>query len=90
MSSLARALLLALGAALASCNHDETTTGCRYDGASYAVGDDFPDVDGCNRCRCEADGTIACTARACIDAGVTAASDAATGSDAMVDGATAD
>ncbi|MDB4981014.1 MAG: hypothetical protein JWM82_1766 [Myxococcales bacterium] len=38
---------------------------CRYAGKAWAVGDVFPDVDGCNTCTCSAQG-VGCTTRACL------------------------
>lgn len=43
--------------------------GCVYAGHTYAVGDGFPSGDGCNTCSCAAGSQIACTLRACVDAG---------------------
>ncbi len=48
---------------------------CRYAGKAWAVGDAFPDVDGCNTCTCSAQG-VGCTTRGCLP-------DASTGGDAM-------
>ena len=43
---------------------------CRFpDGTECRPGQSCPSPDGCNACACSADGTIACTARACVDAG---------------------
>jgi hypothetical protein len=39
-----------------------------YDGKHYDSGSTFPDRDGCNQCACQADGSIACTQKACGDA----------------------
>jgi hypothetical protein len=40
-------------------------------GNGHAAGESFPSADGCNTCSCGADGTVACTTRACVDAGPT-------------------
>ncbi|MDO9015702.1 MAG: hypothetical protein Q8S73_09640 [Deltaproteobacteria bacterium] len=43
---------------------------CRFsDGTECRPGQSCPSPDGCNACACSADGTLACTARACVDAG---------------------
>jgi hypothetical protein len=39
--------------------------GCDFNGKHYAVGEAFPDADGCNTCNCTKGGTVACTQRAC-------------------------
>lgn len=39
---------------------------CEYDGKKHPVGQSFPSTDGCNQCNCEADGSVACTLRACV------------------------
>jgi hypothetical protein len=39
--------------------------GCSYNGMTYSPGDSFPATDGCNNCSCQADGSVACTLRAC-------------------------
>lgn len=39
---------------------------CKVDTQSYTVGQTFPSQDGCNTCRCEEDGSVACTNKACI------------------------
>ena len=38
---------------------------CTVDGRSYADNALFPSSDGCNTCTCQADGSTACTQRAC-------------------------
>jgi hypothetical protein len=38
---------------------------CRYGGATYQLGQSFPDVDGCNTCSCEPEGIVGCTNRGC-------------------------
>ena len=44
--------------------------GCRLsDGSFCAVGASCPSPDGCNACSCGPNGVVACTARACVDAG---------------------
>ena len=40
---------------------------CTYLGKTYAAGQSFPAADGCNRCRCEASGSVQCTLKACPD-----------------------
>ncbi|HET7505795.1 MAG TPA: hypothetical protein VFK02_32475 [Kofleriaceae bacterium] len=58
--------------ALPACGDSKSdTAACTYRGTSYAVGDVFPQGDGCNSCTCTASG-VSCTARACTDAGVDA------------------
>jgi hypothetical protein len=42
--------------------------GCLYAGERHDEGHSFPSDDGCNSCTCTADGTVACTLRACTDA----------------------
>ena len=43
---------------------------CRFpDGTTCRQGQSCPSPDGCNTCSCSSDGTIACTARACLDGG---------------------
>jgi hypothetical protein len=42
--------------------------GCDFGGKHYAVGETFPDADGCNTCTCSANG-IACTELACAPSG---------------------
>jgi len=37
----------------------------RVRGQRFAVGDTFPDADGCNSCTCEEDGKVSCTLIAC-------------------------
>jgi hypothetical protein len=49
---------------------------CEYAGQGYAAGDTFKDTDGCNDCRCDKNGGVSCSAKACMDAG---ASDAGIG-----------
>jgi hypothetical protein len=43
--------------------------GCDFNGKHYAVGDSFPDADGCNTCSCTQGGQVACTDKACMPAG---------------------
>jgi hypothetical protein len=43
----------------------ENTAGCGYNGKQYAVGDTFPDSDGCNQCSCGERGEVQCTLLAC-------------------------
>ena len=40
--------------------------GCQVDGVYYEAGQSFPAPDKCNTCTCQADGTIACTKKACL------------------------
>jgi hypothetical protein len=42
---------------------------CTYRGTLFPAGATFPATDGCNNCTCLEDGQIACTEKACIDAG---------------------
>jgi hypothetical protein len=63
---MVRAALAVLGLALVAW------TGCSSKcGDGHAVGESFPSADGCNTCSCGADGTVACTTRACADGGPT-------------------
>jgi hypothetical protein len=39
--------------------------GCDYAGKHYAVGDSFPDRNGCNQCACSEGGEVSCTDKAC-------------------------
>jgi Kazal-type serine protease inhibitor domain/Pacifastin inhibitor (LCMII) len=39
--------------------------GCEYEGRRYEVNQSFPSPDGCNTCSCGANGSIACTLKAC-------------------------
>ena len=39
---------------------------CVMGGTIYQPGDEFPSEDGCNTCRCDENGMIACTERACV------------------------
>ena len=46
------------------------STACVFpNGTRCEVGQVCPDPDGCNTCMCAAGGLLACTARACLDAG---------------------
>ncbi len=49
--------------------------GCLVGGRRYATGESFPSSDGCNTCTCMPAG-VACTERACFDAGSDASADA--------------
>ncbi len=40
---------------------------CNYNGDVYQVGDTFKSSDGCNKCYCNADNSVACTEMACVD-----------------------
>jgi hypothetical protein len=62
-----RWILVAL-VALAACGHSGSGA-CTYNGHSYAIGDVFPQGDGCNSCTCTTSG-VACTKRSCVDGGV--------------------
>jgi hypothetical protein len=74
-----------LSAALgASCSGGAGT--CTYGGKTYAYGQAFMDSEGCNTCTCSAQG-IACTARACFDAGLPDATSTDGASDAADGGA---
>lgn len=55
---------------------DAGAMGCDYGGKRYDVGASFPSTDGCNTCSCSSGGMVACTEKACIDAGADAGSDA--------------
>jgi hypothetical protein len=80
---------LLLAPLVLACDCDDTVTCTTSDGRMIDVGDTF--FDGCNTCTCGMDGTVACTKRACIDAGppFDAAFDGGfdSGIDADVDGA---
>lgn len=38
---------------------------CSYGGESYAIGQTFDSLDGCNRCTCEEGGTVTCGRQTC-------------------------
>lgn len=58
---------LAVPSTLAACNVVVTNAPtCTYNDKTYAVGDNFADLDGCNSCECQADGTIGCTLLGCV------------------------
>src|SRR4051812_31120187 len=58
--------LLGLLASLAGCSGSvQNATGCAYHGKQYAVGDTFPDSDGCNQCACGEQGQVQCTLVGC-------------------------
>ena len=42
---------------------------CEVVGKGHPVGGSFLAPDGCNTCSCGADGTVACTEKACVDGG---------------------
>lgn len=63
------ALGLGLGLAGGAFSCSDSRNACLYAGVSYAEGDGFKSIDGCNSCTCEADNTVVCTNRACIDGG---------------------
>lgn len=55
---------------LIGCSQDAGTqtdvgSGCVYGGVVHAVGSSYPDLDGCNQCFCQADGTSQCTVMFC-------------------------
>jgi len=67
---LPAAALVLLGIALAGCRSVEPPTlVCIYGGAEHRADTSFPATDGCNSCSCGPDGTVACTDKACLDAG---------------------
>ena len=41
-------------------------TTCEYNGTTYTEGQTFPAGDACNPCQCQEQGTVACTAYACL------------------------
>lgn len=41
-------------------------TGCDYEGATYAPGQEFPATDGCNTCTCGEGGVVGCTKIGCL------------------------
>jgi len=58
--------LFGLVASFAGCSGSvQTSAGCGYNGKQYAVGDTFPDNDGCNQCSCGERGDVQCTLLAC-------------------------
>lgn len=59
---------LALMAVLffAGCGGDGLPGTCSYEGKMYPAGSSFPASDGCNSCGCQADGSVACTEKACL------------------------
>lgn len=65
--------LLALLDVAACTKSSPVDEGCTYDGVHHDPGDSFPSSDGCNQCSCAEDGQVACTARACVDGGPSAA-----------------
>ena len=48
---------------------DAAAGGCNYAGKHYDAGTSFPSSDGCNTCSCAGTEQVACTERACLDAG---------------------
>jgi len=71
---LAFAALLAVTVAIGGCDSEplrsaDGGSACTYDGKEVASGSTFGAADGCNTCSCGADGVVACTQRACLDAG---------------------
>jgi hypothetical protein len=54
------------------CPTDGGASVCEYLGKTYMIGSSFPSSDGCNTCSCQTTGSVACTERACFDAGVDA------------------
>jgi len=68
-----------VGIACVACTACTTSTvtpsACAYGGRSFPSGTSFPSLDGCNTCSCQ-NGAIACTLRACADAGDGDAGDA--------------
>ncbi len=62
---------MGLLASFAGCSGGTTggggpADGCEYAGKRYAVGDSFPDQDGCNQCACSEGGEVSCTLKACL------------------------
>jgi len=59
--------LFGLLASSAGCSGSvQNSAGCEYDGKHYAVGDTFPDSDGCNHCSCSEQGGVQCTLVGCL------------------------
>lgn len=55
-----------VGMLLAGCSGSvNSAKQCEYGDEVYEAGDTFPDLDGCNDCRCEEGGEVACTLKAC-------------------------
>ena len=48
-----------------TCGWIEVDQFCVYNGQMHKTGEQFTASDGCNACTCRADGSIACTQRAC-------------------------
>lgn len=74
MADMAKLLVLAF--VLAACGGDDDTGPgtCTYQGMTYALGDTFPEGDGCNSCSCTDHG-VTCTIIFCGpdgDAGIDA------------------
>lgn len=38
---------------------------CTYNGQSYAAGEEFESIDGCNTCTCSTTGSVSCTKQVC-------------------------
>jgi len=54
-------------AAFVGCSGSvQNSDGCEYNGKRHAVGNTFPDSDGCNQCSCSEGGEVQCTLVACI------------------------
>lgn len=59
--------VLAAPLVMATCGGTVTETKtCVLDDKTYMVGETFLEPSGCNSCECQADGTVGCTARACV------------------------
>ncbi len=46
------------------CDDEKNT--CEYNNQTYDAGQSFPDIDGCNNCTCNDDGSVSCTQLVCI------------------------
>ncbi len=63
---IAAATLVLLVAGCGSSVVLEPTVTCTVGDRTYQPGDTFLDADGCNTCSCGLDGTVGCTAMACV------------------------
>ena len=51
-----------VGCTLIGCH-----TPCQYGNQTFMPGQSFPAGDGCNQCSCGQDGSVSCTAKACVE-----------------------
>lgn len=71
---------LIFGAVAASSSCSSSSGSCVVDGKTHKVGEPFKDAENCNTCTCMANGDVACTTLACLEAGA-----AGQGGDAAAD-----